>query len=166
MLERSLPELAETVKRRQTDPFLLDPSNVLRFELVDNLRELVTQDPMAATVFERLRYPEQPMLAALVLGGHATVATPGAGPPARRPAPARRARRGAAGRARVRREPHPAASTRLDGLDEEPVLVLATHLETPERVRARSTSSPSPPDRWSRGARPARRPARPPARRC
>src|SRR5262249_41993161 len=28
------------------------------------------------------------------------------------------------------------AATRLDGLDEEPVLNLATHLETPERTRA------------------------------
>ena len=137
VLERALPELATAVKRRQADPFVLDPSSVLRFELVDSLRELVTQDPMAATVFERLRYPEQPMLAALVLS-----VTGDSGDPAElASALANRLRLG------VRAE-EPlvalirdhnlmrAAAARLDGLDEEPVLFLATHLETPERVRA------------------------------
>jgi len=137
VLERTLPELAETVRRRQTDPFLLDPSNVLRFELVDNLRELVAQDPMAATVFERLRYPEQPMLAALVL----SVTRDGGDPAELARRIADRLRLGVRAEeplvalvsdANLMR----AASTRLDGLDEEPVLVLATHLETPERVRA------------------------------
>jgi len=36
-----------------------------------------------------------------------------------------------------------AAANRLDGLDEEPVLVLATHLETPDRVRALYLVSPA-----------------------
>ena len=31
VLERALPELAEAVDRRRNDPFLLDPSHVLRF---------------------------------------------------------------------------------------------------------------------------------------
>ena len=137
VLERALPELATAVKRRQADPFVLDPSSVLRFELVDSLRDLVTHDGMAATVFERLRYPEQPMLAALVLS-----VTGDSGDPAElASALANRLRLG------VRAE-EPlvalirdhnlmrAAAARLDGLDEEPVLFLATHLETPERVRA------------------------------
>ena len=137
VLERTLPELAEMVKRRQTDPFMLDPSNVLRFEMVDNLRELVAHDPMAATVFERLRYPEQPMLAALIL----SVTRDGGDPAALARAIADRLRLGVRAEeplvalvedANLMR----AASARIDGLDEEPVLVLATHLETPERVRA------------------------------
>lgn len=137
VLERTLPELAETVRHRRTDPFLLDPSNLLRFELVDNLRELVAHDPMAATVFERLRYPEQPMLAALVL----SVTRDGGDPAELARRIADRLRLGVRAEeplvalvsdANLMR----AASTRLDGLDEEPVLVLATHLETPERVRA------------------------------
>jgi [protein-PII] uridylyltransferase len=137
VLERALPELATAVKRRQADPFVLDPANVLRFELVDSLREVVTQDPMAATVFERLRYPEQPMLATLVL----SVTRDSDDPADLASALANRLRLG------VRAE-EPlvalirdhnlmrAAAARLEGLDEEPVLFLATHLETPERVRA------------------------------
>ena len=67
VLERALPEVADAVRTRRSDPFLLDPTNLHRFELVDALRDAVTTDPHAATVFERLRYPEMPMLAALVL---------------------------------------------------------------------------------------------------
>jgi [protein-PII] uridylyltransferase len=137
VLERTLPELAEAVRRRQSDPFLLDPANVLRFELVDNLRELVAQDPTAATVFERLRYPEQPMLAALVL----SVTREGGDPAELARRIADRLRLGAGAEAPLvalvtDANLMRAAATRLDGLDEEPVLVLATHLETPERVRA------------------------------
>ena len=77
------------------------------------------------------------MLAALVLSVTRRRRRPGRPrPPPRRPAPPRRPRRGGARRARRRRGLMRAAANRLDGLDEEPVLVLATHLETPERVRA------------------------------
>ena len=38
VLERALPELAEAVDRRRNDPFLLDPSQVLRFTLVERIR--------------------------------------------------------------------------------------------------------------------------------
>ena len=58
VLERALPEVAEAVRKRRSDPFLLDPTHLHRFELVDALRDAVTTDPHAATVFERLRYPE------------------------------------------------------------------------------------------------------------
>lgn len=137
VLERALPELAEAVRIRQTDPFVLDPSHVLRFELVDNLRDLIAHDAMAATVGERLRYPELPMLAALVL----SVTRDGGDPAelARRLAARMRLGVGAEGPlvalvtdVNLMR----GAANRLDGLDEEPVLVLATHLEAPERVRA------------------------------
>jgi Kef-type K+ transport system membrane component KefB/predicted amino acid-binding ACT domain protein len=137
ILERALPEVAEAVRRRQADPFQLDPSNVLRFELVDALRDLVTHDAVAATVFERLRYPEIPMLAALVLSVTGDLGDPG--DLASRVSD--RLRLGARAEeelvALVRDvNLMRATALRIDGLDEEPVLVLATHLEAPERVRA------------------------------
>ncbi|MFM8302713.1 MAG: cation:proton antiporter, partial [Actinomycetota bacterium] len=136
VLERALPELADAGRRRQADPFVLDPTRPHRFELVESLRDLVAEDPMAATVLERLRYPEQPMLAALVLS-----VADGGDPAGLARRLADRLRLGTAAEeplvglvtdANLMR----AAARRLDGLDEEPVLVLATHLETPERVRA------------------------------
>ncbi|MEX2256348.1 MAG: cation:proton antiporter [Acidimicrobiia bacterium] len=137
VLERSLPELNDAVRRRRADPFVLDPSHVLRFELVDALRELVATDPRAAAAFERLRHPEQPMLAALVIS-----ATGDAGEPAalaRRLAD--RLRLGVVAEAELADlvGDHTllrAAASRLEGLDEEPVLQLASHLATPERTRA------------------------------
>jgi len=137
VLERSLPELAEAVRRRRADPFVLDPSHVLRFELVERLREVVASDPRAAAAFERLRHPEQPTLAALVLaaagesGDSASLARQLAD----------RLRLGAvaeeeladlvADHALLR-----AASQRIEGLDEEPVLQLASHIATPDRARS------------------------------
>jgi Kef-type K+ transport system membrane component KefB len=137
VLERSLPELAEAVRRRRADPFVLDPAHVLRFDLVDALRDIVAADPRAAAAFERLRHPEQPMLATLVLAA----AGDGGEPEALARRLADRLRLGVvaeeelvdlvADRGLMR-----AAATRLEGLDEEPVLQLAGHLATPERTRA------------------------------
>jgi Kef-type K+ transport system membrane component KefB/predicted amino acid-binding ACT domain protein len=137
VLERSLPELADAIKRRRADPFVLDPVHVLRFDLVDALRDVVTDDPRAAAAFERLRHPEQPMLAALVLAA----AGDGGEPERLARQLADRLRLGVvaeeelldlvADRALLR-----AAATRIEGLDEEPVLQLAGHLATPERTRA------------------------------
>jgi len=153
VLERALPELAAFLRRRHADPFLLDPTHVLRFDLVESLREVVTHEPVAATVFERLRYPEQPVLAALVLS--VAPDDTGAIELARRIAD--RLRLGARAEsalvalvtdANLMR----AAARRLDGLDEEPVLVLATHLESPERVRALylMTLASGPMETWER----------------
>lgn len=136
VLERALPEVAEVVRRRRRDPFVLDPAQILRFEHVEEMRRIVAEDPLAATVAERLRYPEQPMLAALVLS------VTGAGNPvdlARRLA--ERLRIGFKAEAALidlieDRNLMRSAAHRIDGLDEEPVLALATHLETPERARA------------------------------
>ena len=82
VLERSLPELAEAVRRRRADPFVLDPAHVLRFDLVDALRDAVADDPRAAAAFERLRHPEQPMLAAWCSRPRATAVIPSASPAA------------------------------------------------------------------------------------
>ena len=76
ILERALPELAAAVRSRSVDPFLLDPANVLQFDLVESVRNAVHHDPRAAAAFERLRHPERPLLAALVIA-----AVDGAGDP-------------------------------------------------------------------------------------
>ena len=137
VLERSLPELAEAIRRRRADPFVLDPANVLRFDLVDALRDIVAADPRAAAAFERLRHPEQPMLAALVLAA----AGDGGEPEALARRLADRLRLGVVAEEELvdlvtDRGLMRAAATRLEGLDEEPVLQLAGHLATPERTRA------------------------------
>ena len=137
VLERSMPELAQAVRERRADPFLLDPSHVLRFELVERLRELVTDDPRAAAAFERLRHPEQPTLAALVL----SAAGEGSDATALARTLADRLRIGAVAEEEladlvVDHALLRAAAQRIEGLDEEPVLQLASHLATPERARA------------------------------
>ena len=137
VLERSLPDLAEAIRRRRADPFVLDPANVLRFDLVDALRDIVAADPRAAAAFERLRHPEQPMLAALVLAA----AGDGGEPEALARRLADRLRLGVVAEEELvdlvtDRGLMRAAATRLEGLDEEPVLQLAGHLATPERTRA------------------------------
>jgi Kef-type K+ transport system membrane component KefB len=137
VLERSLPELAEAVRRRRADPFVLDPAHVLRFDLVDALRDAVADDPRAAAAFERLRHPEQPMLAALVLAA----AGDGGDPEHLARRLADRLRLGTVAEAELvdlvaDRALLRAAANRLEGLDEEPVLQLTSHLATPERVRA------------------------------
>jgi Kef-type K+ transport system membrane component KefB/predicted amino acid-binding ACT domain protein len=137
VLERSLPELAEAVRRRRADPFVLDPANVLRFDLVDALRDTVADDPRAAAAFERLRHPEQPMLAALVIAA----AGEGGEPAELARRLADRLRLGSVAEEELAdlvndRGLLRASAARIDGLDEEPVLQLASHLATPERVRA------------------------------
>lgn len=137
VLERSLPELAEAVRRRRADPFVLDPAHVLRFELVERLRELLTSDARAAAVFERLRHPEQPTLAALVLA----VAGESGDPADLARQLSDRLRLGAVAEEELADlvSDHGllrAASQRLEGLDEEPVLQLASHVATPERARS------------------------------
>ena len=137
VLERALPELASAVRHRRADPFLLDPSHVLRFDLVEAVRDVVHHDPRAAAAFERLRYPEQPLLAALVIAA----AGEGGSPDDLARRIAERLRLGGKGEEELTRLVADrsllrAAATRVDGLDEEPVLQLATHLATPERSRA------------------------------
>lgn len=136
VLERAIPELGEALRRRRRDPVLLDPEHVLRFEVVDALRALLASDPVAATVYERLRAPEQPFLAALVL----SVTGNGAAPAAAQRLAERLLLGGRAEAALVGLVTDAgllrAAAARVDALDEEPVLALASHLETPERARA------------------------------
>lgn len=130
LLERALPELAEAVRRRRADPFELDPAHALRFALVDRAHELVVGNTGGEAP---LPNPERLMLAALLVEVGAEV------PTARQVV--KRLDLGAAaeqdvallvGESTLLR----AAAARADGLDEERVLQIASHLERPDRARA------------------------------
>ena len=137
VLERALPELAEAVRRRQDNPFLLDATSALRFSLVEAIRDLVATDDRARQEHAQLAHPEWLLLAALILDT--------AGEDS---APVEIARRlvkrldlGAAAEQEVAllvgdSELLRGAIRRLDALDEERVFALATHLDRPERARA------------------------------
>jgi Na+:H+ antiporter len=137
VLERALPELAEAVRRRRDDPFLIDPSHVLRFSLVDTIRDLVATDERAAAEYARLQHHEWLLLAALILDTAGEDAEPV--DLARRLAG--RLDLGAAAEQEIAllvgdSSLLRAAAQRVDGFDEERVFALATHLDRPERARA------------------------------
>jgi Na+:H+ antiporter len=137
VLERALPELAEAVRRRRDDPFLIDPSHVLRFSLVDTIRDLVASDEHAAAEYARLQHHEWLLLAALILDTAGEDAEPV--DLARRLAG--RLDLGAAAEQEIAllvgdSSLLRAAAQRVDGFDEERVFALATHLDRPERARA------------------------------
>jgi len=137
LLESALPELSEAVARRRADPVLVDPVHVLRFGLVDALRDLSEKDERAGAEQARLEHPEWLLLAALILDAAGEDAAPV--PLARRLV--QRLDLGAnaeeeiallVGESSLMR----AAASRLDGLEEEAVLAMAVHLRIPERARA------------------------------
>jgi Kef-type K+ transport system membrane component KefB len=136
VLEKALPELAQALSRRRADPFEVDPVKVLRFELVDRIRQITGHDPHAAAYWSELAHPEWLLLAALILD------TSDGSPPV--PLARRLAGRldlGAAAEqelALLVTDPEliEGVASRPDGFDEEVVLQLATHLETGERTRA------------------------------
>jgi Kef-type K+ transport system membrane component KefB len=137
VLERALPELAEALQRRRADPFVVDPSHVLRFSLVDSIRELVSTDERASAEYARLEHPEWLLLAALILETAGEDASPV--DLARRLA--KRLDLGAAAEQEIAllvgdSSLLRAAAQRVDGFDEERVFALATHIDRPERVRA------------------------------
>jgi Kef-type K+ transport system membrane component KefB len=137
VLERALPELAEAMNRRRADPFLIDPSQVLRFTLVDRIREVVATDPIAAAEHAQLRHPEWLLLAALILDTVGEDASPVA--LARRIS--QRLDLGAAAEQEIALLVGDsgllrAAARKFDGLEEERVYPITIHLEQPERARA------------------------------
>lgn len=132
MLDRILPELAETMARRRQDASELDPVQVLRWA---NLEEVRMQEGSAA--YDALEHPEWLLLAALVLD----VAGEGEPPIGAARQIVRRLRLGVAAEQEVElliaeRRLLVAAASRPDGLDRDRVLPLAVHLRRPERVRA------------------------------
>ncbi len=135
VLARSLPELANAVARRRADPFIIEPSHVLRFELVDRVGRQIKADPFALAAHEHLAHPELVLLSALVLeaAGEDNSAEPVA--------------RSLVGRLGLGHEAEDtvarlvvdaallrAAAGRLDGLTEESVLQLAAHTKRAETV--------------------------------
>ncbi len=137
VLERALPELAQAVHRRRADPHLLDSSSVLRFELVERIRDLTQEDAAAGAELSRLEHPEWLLLAALILDTAGEDSEPVA--LARRLV--QRLDLGAAAEQEIALLVGDsgllrAAAGRVEGLDEESVLQVALHLERPERARA------------------------------
>jgi Kef-type K+ transport system membrane component KefB len=139
MLDRALPELAESMRRRSSDPFELDPTRAVRWELLERLKELRESDTDARREWAALEHPERLLLAALVID--ATVDEE----PERAIATARRLvgrlGLGAAAEEDIallvgERALFTAMAARRDALEEEQVLQLAVHLATPERARA------------------------------
>lgn len=136
VLERALPELSAAIRRRQSDPFVLDPAQVLEYDLVDRLRGLGTDDPEAAAVYSELEHPDWLLLAALILD------TAGTDEPiemARRVV--QRLDLGAAAEQEIallvgQQTLLRAAAARIDGLDEDQVFRLAGALDLPERTNA------------------------------
>ncbi len=136
ILERGLPELAEAVRRRRSDPHLIE-GQVLRLALVEEIRALVRDDPGVAREHAQLEHPEWLLLAALILETAGDDSEPVL--VARRLV--QRLDLGAAAEQEIAMLVEEqgllrAAAGRLEGLDEESVLQLATHLETPERARS------------------------------
>ena len=129
LLERALPELAETVARRRADPFELDPTHLHRWSLVEAVRE-------PAALHPDIRHPEWLLLAALVLD-----VADGADAVAAARTLVKRLDLGAAAEQEIallvgQNGLLRAAASRADGLGEERVLQIASHLETPERAAA------------------------------
>jgi Kef-type K+ transport system membrane component KefB len=128
VLDRALPELAESLRRRRAGGLELDPDEALRWALLERVREL----PL-----DGLAHPEWLLLAALVVdvaGGNGTAV------PAARSL-VQRLDLGAAAEQEVAllvADPglFPAVAARPDGLSEESVLRVAAHVDVPERARA------------------------------
>jgi len=125
LLDKALPEVADAVRTRRADPAEVDPAGVLRFDLVDAVHALLGS--------EELTHPEWLMLAALLVEVGASV------PMARRLV--KRLDMGAAAEQEVallvgESDLLRAAAARADGLDEERVIQIASHLDRPERARA------------------------------
>ncbi len=137
VLERTLPELADAVDRRRSDPFLIDPAQVLRFSLVDRIKDLVATDDRAAAAHAAMTHPEWLLLGALILDTAGDDSSPVE--LARRIA--HRLDLGAQAEQEIAllvgdSDLLRAAARKVDGLDEERVVPIAIHLDTPERARA------------------------------
>ncbi len=135
-LDRVLPEVAQTLRERQADPFRVDPMSTHRWSAIERLRTLDEFDPLQEE-YARLAHPEWLLLGALLVEGL-------------------EGRRNQASLAEViggrlgldtgavkeiaalveDRDLLWGASHRLDGMTEEAVLQLASHLDTPEQARA------------------------------
>ena len=166
LLERALPELAEALRRRREDPFVIDPTSASRFALVEEIRNLMATDSARRARGRRARTSR------LVAAGGAHRRDRGGGHFTGRcgPSPGEATRsgrgRGTGGGAPCRRH-RAAARRRPSGRRARPgACVLARVAPRPARARSR----PVPPHARPRAARTgrtgaARSAARPRARR-
>ena len=138
VLERALPELAEALRRRQADPFELDPRPALPLLAGGGLRDVVGHRPTGAPELAAARAP------GVAAAGRAHPRRRGATDRRRWPSPAGSCSASTSAPPPSRRSPSWSATgaaaggaiRRLDALDEERVFALATHLDRPERARA------------------------------
>ena len=63
MLAHALPELADALHDRRSDPYVLDPSGLHHWDMLERLRELLTT-PAGSWELQKLRYPDSLRLAA------------------------------------------------------------------------------------------------------
>jgi Kef-type K+ transport system membrane component KefB len=135
-LDRALPELAEALRSRQQDALLLDPMSTHRWAAVERLGALSLADPLYAE-FSALAHPEWLLLGALLseaLQDHES-------PVAEARQIVRRLDLGAAAEQEIAllvadRDLLWSSSHRPDGLGQQSVLQVATHLDKPEHARA------------------------------
>lgn len=137
VLDQVLPELATTLRTRHADPFQLDPMETHRWTVIEELRRIIESDPELAIEYGKLAHSEWLLLAALLSEGlvdhEAPVAT------TRRIV--RRLDLGARAEQEIAGliddgELMWSAALRADGLSEQSVIEVASHLDTPERARA------------------------------
>jgi Kef-type K+ transport system membrane component KefB len=136
VLDRTLPDLAEGIRARQSGTFALDPLDHHRFVALERFRLIDAGDPVMVEA-DRITHPERLLLALLLYDGlEAHRDPPGAAARIATTlgldAPGRRDVAALVGD----RELLWAAAHRAGGLAEAAVVPLATHLATPERARA------------------------------
>lgn len=136
LLDRALPELTETLRSRQSNPLLLDPMSAHQWSTVERLRSFDEDSPLSAE-FKKLEHPQWLLVAALLVEG--LEGQPGPVATARQLV--RRLDIGAAAEQEIAMLVEDqnllwSAVRRPDGLTEEPVLQLASHLDKPEHARA------------------------------
>jgi len=129
LLSSLLPSLQKAVDRRQRDPFELDPSMPMRWDMLENLRDAIKSDRRAADVWVSLPDKDLALLSALAISAFGS----GADPAADALALARTIgleNQEAERLAFIVEEARmvPAAASRLDGWTEDSVLELAAHL--------------------------------------
>lgn len=136
VLEHAVPELAETLRQRESDPFTLDPTLTHRWTAIERLQAIDEADVLASDL-RALQHPEWLFLAALLEEGLRD--RPGRITLARQVV--QRLDLGAAAEQEVAllvadSELLWSVVRQPDGLSQESVLSLASHVDTPEVARA------------------------------
>ncbi|MGH9155294.1 MAG: cation:proton antiporter [Acidimicrobiales bacterium] len=137
VLDRALPEMAETFRRRRSDPFELDPVGLMRWSLVERINELVAEGGEPEAQYRQMEHPEWLRLAALIL----EAAGDGESPVEAARRLVKRLDLGASAEQEIallvgESELLRATARRPDALTKEAVLPVALHLDRAERARA------------------------------